>query len=263
MKSEDVTSGDKLLLIEAIEPFIAQKNLSHNSRQAYYYDLEQFCHVVEIITDKTLLQYRQFLEGLSRSAQQRKRSAVNQFLYFLYQKEIVRGFYKIELSTTLKSQVDAKPAEVLLDWSFLYDEQDLSNGYVIALLMIDLGLLPSEMLGIKVTDIDLTFRILTIRQGKLQRTLPMSAFVSSVLEKQLSGVYLFDHGGKPYTRQWLFNQLNRYLMVIGRETLTAQKLREQFILRQVRNGQSILALAKALGLKTTVTLEKYYQSNGY
>ncbi|MGT2865781.1 site-specific tyrosine recombinase XerD [Streptococcus fryi] len=263
MKSQDVTNSKKSLLVQEIEPFISQKNLSHNSRQAYYYDLEQFCQMVSDINEKTLLHYRHFLEGLSKSAQQRKRSAVNQFLYFLYQKNIIPAFYKIELSTRLKSQVGTKQMEPLLDWSFLYEEQDLSNGYLIVLLMIDLGLLPSEILGIKVSDIDLTFRILTIRQGKLQRTLALSAFVSSVLEKQLSGSYLFDHGGKPYTRQWLFHQLNRYLIEIGRETLTAQKLREQFILQQVKEGKSILELAKALGLKTTVTLEKYYQLNGY
>ncbi|HFH9587866.1 TPA: site-specific tyrosine recombinase XerD, partial [Streptococcus pyogenes] len=47
---------------------------------------------------------------------------------------------------------------------------------------------------------------------------------------------------------------------IGYEGLTAQKLREQFILKEKLAGKSIIELSDILGLKSPVTLEKYYKS---
>ena len=43
----------------------------------------------------------------------------------------------------------------------------------------------------------------------------------------------------------------------GFSDLSAQALREQFILRQVENKVDLYEIAKKLGLKTVLTLEKY------
>lgn len=247
--------------------FIGQKNLSANSLKAYGYDLEQFCQMTGgVVTQQTLMAYRQFLSGLSLSAQKRKCSAVNQFLYDLYQQGLLSEFYKISpliLSSSASSRVMLTPVRELLDWSVCYRTGLLGQGHLLTLLILELGLTPSELLALKVTDIDLTFRLIRVTYRQQVRVLPLPEVLVPYLEPCLTGTYLFDNAGNSYTRQWVSGQLSAYLLTIGRSEMTAQRLREQFILTQVAKGLSQMDLAKHLGLKTSLTLEKYYQTDGY
>ncbi|MDK7142244.1 site-specific tyrosine recombinase XerD, partial [Streptococcus agalactiae] len=63
--------------------------------------------------------------------------------------------------------------------------------------------------------------------------------------------------GKSYSRQWGFRQLEAFLIEKNQATLSAQGLREQYILRQREKGVEIYEIARNLGLKTMMTLEKY------
>ena len=84
---------------EWISVFLEEKqNLTSNSKQSYKYDLEQFIDLVgERISDTSLKIYQAQLSNFKMSAQKRKVSACNQFLYFLYQKGKVASFYRLEL----------------------------------------------------------------------------------------------------------------------------------------------------------------------
>ena len=44
--------------------------------------------------------------------------------------------------------------------------------------------------------------------------------------------YLFDNKGKSYSRQWGFRQLEAFLIEKGNQDLSAQSIREQYILKQ-------------------------------
>ena len=63
--------------------------------------------------------------------------------------------------------------------------------------------------------------------------------------------------GKSYSRQWGFRQLEAFLIEKNQATLSAQSLREQYILRQREQGVELYEIARNLGLKTMMTLEKY------
>ena len=82
---------------EAIEQFIQEKQLSKNSRLAYTYDLEQFLEQVGTINDTSLRLYQSSLQSLKLSVQKRKLSAVNQFLYFLYNQKYIEHYYKLNI----------------------------------------------------------------------------------------------------------------------------------------------------------------------
>ncbi len=57
----------------------------------------------------------------------------------------------------------------------------------------------------------------------------------------------------------VFNQLTDFLNEKNEQQLTAQLLREQFILKQKENGKTMTELSRLLGLKTPITLERYYR----
>lgn len=241
---------------DRISAFLEEKQgLSVNSKQSYKYDLEQFLDMVgERISETSLKIYQAQLANLKISAQKRKISACNQFLYFLYQKGEVDSFYRLELAKQAEKKTE-KPEILYLD-SF-WHESDHPEGRLLALLILEMGLLPSEILAIKVADINLDFQVLRISKASQQRIVTIPTALLSELEPLMGQTYLFERGEKPYSRQWAFRQLESFVKEKGFPSLSAQVLREQFILRQIENKVDLYEIAKKLGLKTVLTLEKY------
>lgn len=241
---------------DRISAFLEEKQgLSVNSKQSYKYDLEQFLDMVgERISETSLKIYQAQLANLKISARKRKISACNQFLYFLYQKGEVDSFYRLELAKQAEKKTE-KPEILYLD-SF-WQESDHPEGRLLALLILEMGLLPSEILAIKVADINLDFQVLRISKASQQRIVTIPTALLSELEPLMGQTYLFERGEKPYSRQWAFRQLESFVKEKGFPSLSAQVLREQFILRQIENKVYLYEIAKKLGLKTVLTLEKY------
>lgn len=241
---------------DRISAFLEEKQgLSVNSKQSYKYDLEQFLDMVgERISETSLKIYQAQLANLKISAQKRKISACNQFLYFLYQKGEVDSFYRLELAKQAEKKTE-KPEILYLD-SF-WQESDHPEGRLLALLILEMGLLPSEILAIKVADINLDFQVLRISKASQQRIVTIPTALLSELEPLMGQTYLFERGEKPYSRQWAFRQLESFVKEKGFPSLSAQVLREQFILRQIENKVDLYEIAKKLGLKTVLILEKY------
>ena len=241
---------------DRISAFLEEKQgLSANSKQSYKYDLEQFLDIVgERISETSLKIYQSQLANLKLSAQKRKISACNQFLYFLYQIGGVDSFYRLELAKQAEKKT-AKPE--LLDLDSFWQESAYPEGRLLALLIVELGLLPSEILALKTSDVNLDFQVLRINKASQQRILSLSTNLLGELEPLMGQTYLFEKAGKPYSRQWAFRQLEAFLKEKGFSDLSAQGLREQFILRQIEEKVDLYEIAKKLGLKTVMTLEKY------
>ena len=241
---------------EGISAFLEEKQgLSVNSKQSYKYDLEQFLDLVgERISETSLKIYQAQLSQFKISAQKRKVSACNQFLYFLYQKGKVDTFYRLELPKQAeKKQVQSE----LLDLSSFWQESAYPEGRLLALLIVELGLLPSEILALKTSDMNLDFQVLRVKKASQQRIVAIPTRLLPELAPLMDQTYLFEKAGKPYSRQWAFRQLEAFLKEKGFADLSAQGLREQFILRQIEEKVDLYEIAKKLGLKTVMTLEKY------
>ena len=188
--------------------------------------------------------------------QKRKRSAVNQFLLYLYQKGELEEFFKLSETAPLPSQQEELE---IFDLSSLYEGQE-GPGKLACLFILELGLLPSEILELKWEDIDLDFGVVTVAKGSTKRVLRLEADVKQYLlaikDVNSQGLLL----GKVYTRQWLYKQIQTYVSDCGLSNVTAQVLRQQFILIQIEKGTGAFELARLLGLKSPVTLEKYYKT---
>ena len=157
---------------EGISAFLEEKQgLSVNSKQSYKYDLEQFLDLVgERISETSLKIYQAQLSNFKVSAQKRKVSACNQFLYFLYQKGKIATFYRLELPKQAeKKQIQSE----LLDLSSFWQESAYPEGRLLALLIVELGLLPSEILALKTSDVNLDFQVLRVNKASQQRILSL------------------------------------------------------------------------------------------
>ncbi|MCK4019859.1 site-specific tyrosine recombinase XerD [Streptococcus suis] len=240
---------------QAIEAFIQSKKVSVNSQKSYTYDLQQFVELTKgDIHQQSLLVYQQSLLDLKPAAQKRKLSTVNQFLYFLYESGRLDRFYKLQALTGLASVKKKLERE---DLSPLFQDSPWLEGQLIALLIALLGLTPSEIAELTSQQVNLDFQVLTVEKGATKRVLTLPKELLVYLEGHLTGIYVFDKKGQTYSRQWFFNRLTEFVQSIGKPDWTAQKLREQYILKQIDEGKSLDQIAKQLGLKTSMSLEKF------
>lgn len=240
---------------QAIEAFIQSKKVSVNSQKSYTYDLQQFVELTKgDINQQSLLVYQQSLLDLKPAAQKRKLSTVNQFLYFLYESGRLDRFYKLQALTGPASVKKKLEREEL---SLLFQDSPWLEGQLIALLIALLGLIPSEIAELTSQQVNLDFQVLTVEKGATKRVLTLPKELLVYLEGHLTGMYVFDKKGQTYSRQWFFNRLTEFVQSIGKPDWTAQKLREQYILSQIDEGKSLDQIAKQLGLKTSMSLEKF------
>ena len=168
-----ISSFQKQLTTQ-ITDFLATKVISESSKQAYAYDLKQFTTLISGQIDQTTLKlYENQLKEWKPSVQKRKRSAVNQFLLYLYQKGELAKFFKLSETVTIPSQEDKLQ---ILDLSSLYEGRE-GAGKLACLLILELGLLPSEILELDWSDIDLDFGVVTVAKGSTKRVLRLVADV--------------------------------------------------------------------------------------
>lgn len=246
-------------MIELIDQFLKEKKLSENTKKSYRYDLTQFLEIISYkLSDDKLLLYQKKMASLSLSAKKRKYSTVNQFLFFLYQKHYYPDYLKVTEKIKLVRESHCPTA---VDSTLFYQDSPYQEGQLIALLIVELGLLPKEIASLKIRDFDLNFQVLTVRNRENLRVLPLPSNMIPYLEKRLdwSNTYLFDHRNQEFSRQWYFNKLRHFLESLNLADLSAQKLREQYIIKEKNAGKSIFELSQTLGLKSPITLEKYYR----
>ncbi|GAB2027050.1 site-specific tyrosine recombinase XerD [Lactovum odontotermitis] len=229
-----------------IPNFLQTKLLSDNSKASYSYDLQQFCDFFteREISESSILLFRKSLSSLSESAQKRKISAVNQFLRFLYSRKILKDFVQLP-----KADPKPNPAElsVLRDLNKFYGPIQ-STGQFIALLILETGLTPSEIGQLKWSDFNWRFNTLELNLNGVRRVISLRNKFAVRAKLITNADELFSK-----TRQYLHSELKKYT------ELTARELREQYILRKVSEGMGIYELSELLGLKTIMTLGKYYK----
>ena len=70
----------------------------------------------------------------------------------------------------LAKQAEKKTAKPeILDLDSFWHESDYPEGRLLALIILEMGLLPSEILALKVEDINLDFQVLRIKKASQQR----------------------------------------------------------------------------------------------
>ena len=229
-----------------IPNFLNTKLLSKNSTASYGYDLQQFCSFFETrdVSENSIELYRKNLNSLAPTAQKRKISAVNQFLRYLYDRKILSDFYQLAKANSIVKKDEISP---LRDFANFYGPIQ-STGQFLACLILETGLTPSEICQLHWSDFNWRFNILEVNQNGIRRAIGLQNKFAVRAKLIQNADELF---GK--SRQSLHTELKKFT------EYSARYLREQFILRQVKEGRTIYEISELLGLKTISTLEKYYK----
>ena len=138
------------------------------------------------------------------------------------------------------------------------------------LLLYSTGIRVSELVNLKVEDLNLEVGYLTCRENGKERTIPLSAeteekirtYMESARTRLLKGrdsEYLFSNcSGSPMSRQGFWKILKSYSAAAGiTKDITPHTLRHSFAAHMLKNGADIRNVQKMMGHADIATTQMY------
>jgi integrase/recombinase XerC len=269
--------------IQFLDYIAKTKRMSVHTVSAYSGDLLQFTdflatqHVVEL-NDCKAIHVRGFMamllgNGLTPRSVHRKVSSVRGwFKYLRKQGQLtVDPMSKIILPKMPKVLVKDIPAMDLHNMfaRFPWDEVEHgSRDRLMLLLMYTTGMRLSELIGLKVGDVDFyrnNLRVLGKRNK--ERIIPMHPEMVDWLKLYLgdhAGDFLFvTERGKPLYPMYVYRLVNHYLKLFSHAAKTSPHvLRHSFATHMLNNGANLLAIKDILG-HANLSATQVYTKNSF
>jgi integrase/recombinase XerC len=269
--------------IQFLDYIAKTKRMSVHTVSAYSGDLLQFTdflatqYVVEL-NDCKAIHVRGFMamllgNGLTPRSVHRKVSSVRGwFKYLRKQGQLtVDPMSKIILPKMPKVLVKDIPAMDLHNMFARFPWDEVENGSrdrLMLLLMYTTGMRLSELIGLKVGDVDFyrnNLRVLGKRNK--ERIIPMHPEMVDWLK-----VYLADHAGdflfvtergKPLYPMYVYRLVNHYLKLFSHAAKTSPHvLRHSFATHMLNNGANLLAIKDILG-HANLSATQVYTKNSF
>ena len=277
-----------------IESFIEYchnvKGTSRNTELSYRRDLYQLAGFlraryqmtkVEDLTATALYGYIRFLEEKQRKAAtiSRNIASIRAFCHYL----VREGVLMMDVSETLKApRVEKKlpgvlsPEEVerLMDAVQGTSPKELRDKAMLELLYAT-GIRVSELIGLKLSDVNLKLSFLFCTEQNRQRTVSFGNKAKAALEAYLQHgrqalvaeetqqALFVNCAGKPMSRQGFWKLIKYYAKKAGIvEDITPHTLRHSFAAHLISSGADIQAVQTMLGhadLATTLAYQGYIQ----
>lgn len=213
--------------------------------------------------------------GISARAQARKLSALRGFFKFLLQEKVVAA----DPSATMKGpKLPRKLPHVLafseVETLLAAPDRASSRGlrdYAMIQLLYASGLRVSELVGLKLADIDMDQSFVSVLgKGNRRRLVPfgevardaLSAYLREVrpkwVEKVKSAHLFLTERGTGMTRQGFWKLLGRYARVAGIEkSISPHKLRHSFATHLLERGADLRSVQTMLGHADIATTQVY------
>lgn len=262
-----------------IDKFISylkvQRNLSDNTIQAYQRDLAQFFAFLKHddpgrVDRNAIRNYLGILQrqGFDKRSAARKLSAIKAFFKYCARENIIPsnptlGLRSPKLEKKLPSFLSEQQAEQAVQPSQEKPEETARNNAIMELLYGS-GLRSSELLGLKVGDLDLSGgQVKVMGKGSKQRIVPLTRESISALKKYISGrtneqTVFLGARGKALNRR----QLQRIVQLRIRSAHYGGKasphvLRHSFATHLLDRGADLKAVKELLGHANLSTTQIY------
>jgi integrase/recombinase XerC len=270
------TTGSIAIYKQALEG----KNFSPQTIRAYMGDLEQFiiwlktrrvdwdipCRIERI----NIIEFINFLAAHKASAQTRKRklATIRGFLKFLKDNQIIFGNPADTVGGPIREE--REPA-ILLKTEYkalLQVAGENPRDFAIVMLFLQTGLRVSELVNLKLEDVDFVSRELTVRQGKgrKDRVVPLVGQAGAALKTYLAirdssteydNMFLARNGTSMDVRTVRY-RIHKYYVEAGiKKKASVHTLRHTFATHQIHNGLKLNQLKEVLGHRQMETTYKY------
>ncbi len=261
------------------------KNSSKNTLQAYHNDLKklqvflknQSINSVAKISETNLNSYILILEkeGLSPASVSRNIAAMKAFLLYLLKQGIITG----DPSERIKPpKVQKKPRQILatnlVDKLLQLPNPKTKKGIrdkAILELLYATGIKVSELITLKVSDINIAARYVTCKERR-ERTIPFGKSAKAAIQDYLAirkdsfnrnnSDYLFLNTlGEQLSRQGLWKILKSYAKQVGFTEINPNSIRHSFAAHLIDNGADLGSVQEFLGHADITTTQLYLSQN--
>ncbi|MGI6089299.1 MAG: site-specific tyrosine recombinase/integron integrase, partial [Bilifractor porci] len=260
------------------------RKISHNTEVSYKRDLKKAAEYFEEqnvpditkATETNLNSYLLYLERdhMSPATVSRNIASLRSFYQYLLRVHRIED----DPSVSLKSpKVEKKVPEILtveevqklLEQPNIQTDKGIRDETML-LLLYSTGIRVSELVNLKVEDLNLEVGYLTCRENGKERTIPLSAeteekirtYMESARTRLLKGrdsEYLFSNcSGSPMSRQGFWKILKSYSAAAGiTKDITPHTLRHSFAAHMLKNGADIRNVQKMMGHADIATTQMY------
>ncbi len=273
-----------------INDFIAYmkdiKHASNNTLQAYRNDLKklrtffekQNINSVVKISETSLNSYILSLEkdGLSAATVTRNIAAMKAFILYLLKHQVIQGdpSERIKPPKVQKKSpqiIDISLVDKLINQTSKTTRKGIRDRAMLELLYAT-GVKVSELINIKITDINLSSRYITCTEGR-ERIIPFGKTAKSALQEYLNirslnfdkynSEYLFlNTNGEQLSRQGLWKILKTYAREAGLQEINPNIIRHSFAAHMIDNGADLVSVQEFLG-HSDITTTQLYMNHGY
>jgi integrase/recombinase XerD len=272
-----------------LEHIKVEKNLSANTIASYNLDLADFiAHMraqnilsIDVVEPKHVQEHIMWLSkrNLSARSQSRHISAIRQFFRFLAaeglnNKNPASDIDMPKIPKRLPSHLDLSEIDCILEAIERKTPRQIRD-YAMISLMYATGLRVSELVGLKLEDVDLAHGFLNaLGKGSKERVIPMGEMAISALGKYLSDArsvllkglgsdfFFVARRGQPLTRQAFFKLLKSYASLAGlSKDVSPHQIRHSFATHLIEGGADLRALQVLMGHSDLSSTEIYTHLN--
>ena len=266
--------------IQIYKQALTGQNFSPQTIKAYMGDLHQFVEWLKKrkvdwdvpfrIQRIDVVEFINFLGSQKASAETRKRklATIRGFLKFLKDNQIIYGNPADTIEGPIREQ--REPA-ILLKTEYkalLQVAGENPRDFAIVMLFLQTGLRVSELVNLKLHDVDFESKEITVRQGKgrKDRVVPLVGQAGTALKTYLAvrdesaeydNVFLARNGTSMDVRTVRYRIHKYYIQAGIRKKASVHTLRHTFATHQVHNGLKLNQLREVLGHRQMETTYKY------
>ena len=231
------------------------------------------------VTNTDLNSYILLIEkqGMSTATVSRNIASVKAFFLYL----LKQGVMSEDPSENLKAPKIEKKAPVILtidEINLLLEQpsgsspKEIRDKAMLELLYAT-GIRVSELIGLRVKDVNLSMNFLQCRDGNKERVIPFTRETKAALENYLYNAReimckieqesLFTNcQGAPMTRQGFWKIIKYYSAKAGiKKDITPHTIRHSFAMHLVNNGADLKAVQEMLGHSDISTTQIYVKTN--
>ena len=252
--------------------YLSKQNIKKNTVLAYYFDFKNYLDISEAVELDELFKVdylREFINqsSISESTKKRRLASIKKAYYYLTQNSLIAKdikFFsnlksiKIEKKSILSSDNILSEEEIDILLNTPNDSISLRDKAIIETIYT-LGFRTSEIVELKLNDIDLNLNLISIYRNSIKKTLSLDNNINSSLinylnyerlKNNLETDYLFLNKNKEkLSRQSVWKIIAKYAENQNIETKVNPKiLRKSFALHLIKNGVSINTVSEIFGI---------------
>lgn len=269
--------------IEKYREYLSSKSLSDNTVSSYIYDISSFREYLDreyrlelIMTRKAhILTYLVNLQkhGKSSSTISRTTSALKNFFDFMKKQKLIEDNPAVSIHSP--KQIKKAPAFLSEDEMNLLMKQPDVNSFkgsrdsAILELLYSSGIKVSELINIKIKDVNLIMDIINIEGSKKERIVPLNNYTREAIHNYLNNFrnikskenndFLFVNiSGEPISRQGIWKILKLYEKKMNlKKEISPQILRNSFAVHLLSHGADLGTVQELLGLSSFAAIQNY------